>query len=203
MKLILASTSPRRRKLIKLLGLPFESVSPKNVEEHLDYSNNSILLEELKELSRKKAISVGDNYSEDIVIGADTIVVHNDKLLEKPTSEDDAIQYLKGLSGDTHIVYTGVTLSKKNKQISFIEKTYVTFREIPDKVIRTYVGTGLPLDKAGAYGIQDFGALFVEKITGDFYNVMGFPVGKIWEYLLKWGVAFDEEATWSSKGEIF
>jgi septum formation protein len=203
MKLILASTSPRRRKLIKLLGLPFESVSPKNVEEHLDSSNISVLLEGLKELSRKKARSVNNDYSEDIVIGADTIVVHNGKLLEKPTGADDAIKYLKRLSGDTHVVYTAVTLSKKNKQITFIEKTYVTFREIPDKVIRTYVGTGLPLDKAGAYGIQDFGALFVEKISGDFYNVMGFPVGKIWEYLLKWGVAFDEETTWSSKREIF
>ncbi|MEA2065917.1 MAG: Maf family protein [Thermotogota bacterium] len=203
MKLILASTSPRRRKLIKLLGLPFESVSPKNVEEHFDSSKISILLEELKELSRKKAMSVSDDYSEDIVIGADTIVVHNDKLLEKPTDADDAIKYLKSLSGDTHNVYTGVTLLKSNKQISFIEKTSVTFREIPNEVIRIYVRTGLPLDKAGAYGIQDSGALFVEKITGDFYNVMGFPVGKIWEYLLKWGVAFDEETTWSSKGEIF
>jgi len=203
MKLILASTSPRRRKLIRLLGLPYESVSPNNVEECLNYSSLSELLEGIKELSRKKAASIISDHMEDIIIGADTIVVHNDKLLEKPNCEDDAVQYLKRLSGDTHNVYTGVTLIKSNEHLSFIEKTYVTFREIPESIIRAYVRTGLPLDKAGAYGIQDFGALFVEKISGDFYNVMGFPVGKIWEYLLKWGVSFDKETDWSAKGEIF
>ncbi|MFO7881722.1 MAG: Maf family protein [Kosmotogaceae bacterium] len=203
MKLILASSSPRRRKLIKLLGLPYQSVSPKNVEEYLDSSDISKLLKELKELSRKKALSVNDDYKDDIVIGADTIVVHDNGLLEKPTDEDDAINYLRRLSGETHIVYTGVTLLKNNKCLSFIEMTYVTFRELPEKIIKAYVKTGIPLDKAGAYGIQDFGALFVEKIMGDFYNVMGFPVGKIWEYLLKWGVSFDEETNWSAKGEVF
>ncbi|MFW6119643.1 MAG: Maf family protein [Petrotogales bacterium] len=203
MKLILASTSPRRRKLIKLLGLPYENISPKDVEEYLDSSDISKLLEDLKELSKKKALSVSKDYKEDIVIGADTIVVHDNTLLEKPYSEDEAIYYLKRLSGKTHNVYTGVTLIKNDDISSFIETTYVTFRKIPEEIIKLYVKTGLPLDKAGAYGIQDFGALFVEEIAGDFYNVMGFPVGKIWEYLLKWGVTFDEKANWSAKGEVF
>ncbi len=203
MKLILASTSPRRRKLIKLLGLPYKSVSPKDVEEYLDSSDISKLLEDLKELSKRKALSVSNDYKEDIVIGADTIVVHDNNLLEKPSSEDEAIHYLKILSGKTHSVYTGVTLVKGDGLFSFIETTYVTFRKISEEIIKSYVKTGLPLDKAGAYGIQDFGALFVEKISGDFYNVMGFPVGKIWEYLLKWGVTFDEKANWSAKGEVF
>ncbi len=123
-----------------------------------------------------------------IIITADTIVVLNKKIIGKPVDEKDAFIILKKLSSNTHQVYTGFAIynSRKNSTLVDYEKTFVTFRKISDKEIKDYIKTGSPMDKAGAYGIQDdFGAVFVEKINGCYYNVVGLPLFKLYENLKK------------------
>jgi septum formation protein len=134
-------------------------------------------------LSKKKAMEVAKNYNDAIVISADTIVVLDGEIINKPRDSDEAIQMLKKLSGKTHQVYTGFTIldTKTGKFICDFEVTEVKFRELSEEEIKEYVATGSPLDKAGAYGIQDdYGAVFVEKINGCFYNVVGFPLTKFY-----------------------
>ncbi|WP_287809531.1 Maf family protein [Kosmotoga sp.] len=180
-KVVLASTSPRRRELMKYLGVHFVCVSPKDVDETIDACD---LENELMRLAVKKCKSISDIYPDSVTIGADTVVVLDNEILGKPINRAEAKAFLKRLSGKTHIVYTGVALLfPGNEEITFVEKTFVTFRDLPDDAIDYYVATGIPLDKAGAYGIQDYGALFVKEIRGDFYNVMGLPIGRIWEIL--------------------
>jgi len=137
-------------------------------------------------LSKKKASEIAQRIGGVIVVGADTIVVLGDRILEKPRTHDEAAEMLKSLSGKTHTVYTGVSVieagpgSASNRHTGFVEKTLVTFGELSDNQINHYIKTGSPFDKAGAYGIQDDrGALFVEKIDGDFYNVMGLPIFRL------------------------
>ncbi len=178
--LVLASASPRRQNLLKQIGLNF-IVHPSGIDEnsHPTISPEKYVLE----LSKKKALEVAKNYTDAIIVSADTIVVLDDKIINKPKSPDEAKQMLKMLSGKTHKVYTGFTIldTKTNKIFSDFEVTDVKFREISDDEIEEYVATGSPLDKAGAYGIQDdYGAVFVERINGCFYNVVGFPLTKFY-----------------------
>lgn len=183
-ELILASSSPRRRSLMKLMGIPFSVVTPEGVDETLV---NKDIENEILDLAVRKAESVLKIKPWCTVIGADTIVYLDGEILGKPASKEEAFSYLKRLSGNTHSVITGVAIICKTSRIAFFEKTLVTFRKIPEKSILKYIGTGIPMDKAGAYGIQDYGALFVKEIKGDFYNVMGFPIGRIWETLRNGG----------------
>lgn len=178
-KIVLASGSPRRKSLFELMGFNFEVVTSEvdEKEEEFEYPEVKVL-----ELSHKKAVKVAENVKEGIVVGADTIVVLDDKILEKPENEKQAKTMLRKLSGRTHIVCTGFSIFRKpdGRCVSEYSKTGVTFRELGDEEIDAYIETKSPLDKAGGYGIQDFGALFVNKIDGCFYNVMGFPVTKFY-----------------------
>lgn len=175
---ILASRSPRRSKLLSLLGFDFE-VIPSDVEENLD----TILPPEAFciHLAWSKAEDVARHLDREcIVLGADTIVVLDDKILNKPVDRNNAIEMLKELSGRTHTVYTGLALIKTGavrKWKTSYRATKVTFRKLDEEEIVEYVATGSPMDKAGAYGIQDdFGAVFVTDIYGDYYNIVGLPL---------------------------
>lgn len=137
----------------------------------------------MQHLALRKAKDVAGNHKDALVIGADTIVVFNDEILEKPDTHHEAKKMLENLSGQTHQVLTGVALCKVNASnniadsASFVETTDVTFGDLSNRNINTYVASGSPMDKAGGYGIQDdFGAIFVKKIEGDYYNVVGFPL---------------------------
>ncbi|MBL7958762.1 septum formation inhibitor Maf [bacterium] len=179
--IILASASPRRAQILSQIGFNYKVV-PSSIEEIF---TNHDPVEVAKELAMNKAKEVAESYPESIVIGADTIVFLNNQILGKPASEAEAIAMLRSLSGNTHVVYTAFAIIQKsmNKQIVDLETTEVTFRNLSDEEIRLYVRSGSPMDKAGAYGIQDQSAVFVEKITGDFYNVVGLPISKIYDYL--------------------
>jgi septum formation protein len=167
--LTLASSSPRRRQLLEMLGIPL-TVVPSNVlevrrtlETPMDY---------VERLAREKALSVPG----DLVLGADTTVVVRDSVLEKPTDEADALRMLQQLQGRTHQVVTSVALVADESVHQATDVTNVTFRRVDDDFLAAYVATGEPMDKAGAYGIQGYGAALVERIDGDFFSVMGLPV---------------------------
>lgn len=181
--IILASSSPRRAHLMRLLGIAF-TVQESGVHEDVD---NSCPPEEIvRRLSLQKAKNVASRLHSGIVIGADTIVVLDGRILGKPSTEEEAVAMLLRLSGRTHSVFTGFALvdAETKKSCIDFERTEVTFRRLSADEIRSYVGSGSPMDKAGAYGIQDdYGAVFVEKIEGCFYNVVGFPLSKFYAAL--------------------
>ena len=184
-KYILASKSQRRKQLLKQIGLNFTSVESK-VTELEEEDHNPIDL--IKYNSLNKSRTVAFNYSNGIVIGADTIVVLDKQIINKPKDSKDAVKILKSLSNKKHFVYTGINIidTKTGNEIFDYEKTIVYFRKLNDDEINFYVKNHKPLDKAGAYGIQDdFGCLFIEKITGDYYNIMGLPLAKLYSNLLK------------------
>ena len=184
-KIYLASKSPRRRKLLKQLGIKFYSFPVNSVEDFLDGEHpvrcvKRIALEKM-ELAKPKV-------QNSIVITADTIVVLGSQIIGKPVNKKDAIKILTLLSGKIHKVYTGfcVVNQKTNKMIVDFEKTEVEFRSLNKDEIVDYVNGGSPMDKAGAYGIQDdFGAVFVRKINGCYYNVVGLPLTKLYKTLRK------------------
>jgi septum formation protein len=178
-ELILASGSPRRQDLLRMLGLTF-SVHVPEIEENIspnDSPENIVIA-----LSKQKALHVAKSYENARIVGADTVVVLEGKILGKPKDENDAFSMLQMLSGKTHEVFTGYTIVARpqNETASGYERTAVTFHELHADEIRAYIGTKSPLDKAGAYGIQDAGALFVKRIDGCFYNVMGFPLASFY-----------------------
>lgn len=179
--IVLASSSPRRRELLSKIDIPF-TIKTKDFIEEIDYSLPKG--EIVKNISFQKAKCVQEN-NYDIYIAADTIVVLDEKILTKPKDFDDAVDMLKKLSGKAHYVYTGVCILKGKNTINFYEKTLVEFYDICLEDILKYVNSGEPLDKAGSYGIQDFGATFVKRIEGDFYNVMGLPLSKVYYELNK------------------
>ena len=186
MAVILASASPRRKQLLEMLGLDFE-VRPAKGEERLP---DGIGPEEaVRRLSLQKAASVAQECApEDVVIGADTIVWHDGRILGKPKDEQDAARMLSALSGNVHRVYTGVTVIRGETVLSAAEETKVRFRRLSGPEIDAYIKTGEPMDKAGAYGAQGCASLFVEGIEGDFFNVMGLPVCRLGKLLKEVGV---------------
>ena len=185
MRIILASSSPRRKRLFEILGMNYEVIPPRVKEDYDEYEGFGELVESL---ALKKAREVFERTFEDrIVIGADTIVVYKGEILGKPSTIEEAKDFLRKLSGDWHEVYTGVAVVWNEGEHAFHEKTKVWFRNLPEELITRYAESGIPLDKAGAYGIQDLGAVFVERIEGDFYTVVGLPVGKVWEFFMKMG----------------
>lgn len=174
MKLILASGSPRRAELLEKMGLTFQ-VEPSNTDEVLEPGLTP--QQEVVHLSLGKAKAVAADHPEEaVVLSADTVVELDGKILGKPHSEEAAIAMLRALSGRSHRVLTGVTVMSPKGTETHCEETEVYFRPISDEEIRWYVKTGEPMDKAGAYGIQGYAAMFIEKINGDYYNVMGLPV---------------------------
>ena len=179
MQLILASQSPRRRELLGLFGIPF-AVRVADIDETMD--SNLPAAEAVAQISRKKALAV-ERGADDVLIAADTIVVVGGKILGKPHSAQEAEQMLRLLSGRDHQVMTGVTVLCGDREEVFTEVTDLHFRELTDSEIHRYVQSGEPMDKAGAYGIQGGAALFCEKMTGDYYNVMGLPVCRLGQVL--------------------
>jgi septum formation protein len=182
--LILASSSPRRKELLHNLHLSFE-VSSKNVDESFD--PNLQPSEVVMELAQRKAKAVFKDHPDAFVIGSDTIVVYQGQILHKPTDEEDAVRKLRMLSGKKHEVYTGVSILSPHATARFYEKTEVLFWELTDEEIMSYVQSGEPLDKAGAYGIQGYGSMLVKKIDGDYYAVVGLPVSRTVRELKKLG----------------
>ena len=175
MQLILASQSPRRRELLGLFHIPFE-VKVADIDETM--APHLRVEDAVQDVSRRKAMAIAAEEGE-VVIAADTIVVVDGKILGKPQTPDHAKQMLRSLSGRDHQVMTGVAIRKGAQCITHTEVTDVTFRALTDAEIDAYVATGEPMDKAGAYGIQGGAALFCEKLTGDYYNVMGLPVCRL------------------------
>ena len=184
MNLILASASPRRQELLKLFGLPFV-VRVADIDETMDPALSPC--DEVSRVSRCKAAAI-PRESGDVVIAADTIVVCEGKVLGKPKTEEAAFAMLRLLSGRDHQVMTGVTVLRDEEIVSFTEITDLHFRELSDKEIARYIASGEPMDKAGAYGVQGQGALLVERIDGDFFNVMGLPVLLLSQMLQQFGV---------------
>lgn len=181
-KLILASSSPRRKEILEKEGFEFEIILPDNVGENkvsLDPVNHVL------ELSRKKAESVAKRLKEGLILGADTIVVLDGEILGKPKDEKEAQVILKKLGGKAHKVYTGLTLINKSndKVLSDYDSTKVFFNQLEDEDISNYITTGEPLDKAGAYGIQGMGSFLVHHIEGNLDNVIGLPMKKLKEML--------------------
>jgi septum formation protein len=184
-KIFLASKSPRRRKLLKQLNLNFRSFSVdiNEIVKRKEKPSSAVL-----RLSKEKLELAKEKNLEGIIITADTIVVLDSKILGKPKDKKDAFRILKMLSGRTHTVYTGYSIfnSENNRTISEYETTKVTFRKLTDEEILEYIAGGSPMDKAGAYGIQDdFGAVFIKKINGCYYNVVGLPLAKLYHALLR------------------
>jgi septum formation protein len=183
--IFLASKSPRRRKLLKQLNLKFKSFS---VDMDEKIHKNELPNKAVLRLSKEKLDLAKLKVKNGIIITADTIVVLDKTILGKPINKKDAFRILKLLSGKTHIVYTGYSIYNfvNGKTISEYEKTEVTFRELTDDEIKDYIAGGSPMDKAGAYGIQDdFGAVFIKKINGCYYNVVGLPLAKFYHALLR------------------
>ncbi len=193
-RLILASASPRRRELLEQIGATFQ-VMPAKGEEVITKEQPE---QAVMELSRQKAEEIAEKIADGIadedvlVLGADTVVVYEGKILGKPKDESDARAMLSMLNGRTHSVFTGVTvivMKNGTSQIhSFYEETEVSMYPMTDAQISYYIRTGEPMDKAGAYGIQGKGAVFIEKIHGDYNNVVGLPVAKIFYKMLESGI---------------
>lgn len=180
-ELVLASGSPRRKELLETAGLEF-AVIVADVEEIIP--ENAAPQEVVKSLALQKAQAVAKYNPDKTVIGADTVVVCNGKILGKPKNEEDAFNMLRALSGRRHSVCTGVALINADKTINFCETTEVEFHPLTDEEIRAYIKTGEPMDKAGAYGIQGKGCVLVKKIDGDYFNVVGLPVSRVYRELL-------------------
>lgn len=194
MKIYLASASPRRKELLKQVGLSFKTM-PSTVEERITKTEPGEVVEEL---SYQKAVDVCGKLTEEgkedfVVIGADTVVSCWGEILGKPQDRADAVRMLGNLQGGSHQVYTGVTLAWKYKDMSamyatFCECTDVTMYSMTDEEIKRYVDSGEPMDKAGAYAIQGLCAAYIQGICGDYNNVVGLPVGRVCQELKKRGL---------------
>lgn len=186
-EIILASRSPRRVMLLERFGINF-TCKPAEIDETIFPSENPI--QAVKRLAKMKADIAADSFGTGIVIAADTIVIYRGEILGQPRNKDDAYEKLSILSGQSHEVVTAICvkdISNNNFEIG-TEITKVYFRRISYEEILRYINTGEPMDKAGAYGIQGIGAIFVEKIEGCFFNVVGLPLGKLSLMLKKFGV---------------
>lgn len=181
-KLILASKSPRRRELMKLLGHPFISIASTVKENTIKGETPS---QHVIRLSELKARDIGNKRDNSIIIGSDTIVVLDDEMLEKPDSSEQAVEMLMKLQDNTHTVFTGFALydTATENLFSSYETTCVSMRKMTIELARLYVATGEPLDKAGAYGIQGYGAVLITSINGCFFNVMGLPLARLMDAL--------------------
>jgi len=180
MNIILASASPRRQELLKKITENFLCI-PADIEE--SYPQNTDILRVPEYLALKKAEHIAKNYVDCVVIGSDTGVFADGKMLGKPKTKADAYAMLKSLSGKTHSVITGCALVKGDKKVTFSSETKVTFYELADSEIENYISTGECDDKAGAYGIQGYGALLIKEIKGDYFNVVGLPVAELYRKL--------------------
>lgn len=180
MKIILASSSPRRNEILDLVGIKHETI-PSSCIEVIDRSKS--IEEIVKSLAYQKAMDVFKNHNDDLVIGADTIVKVDNEILGKPKGEADAIRMLHLLQNKTHEVVTGVSIITKDKQETFYETTFVTFLPLSDEEITNYLKNENVYDKAGSYAIQGYAAKYISKLDGSYYNVMGLPIATLCQKL--------------------
>lgn len=179
-KVILASVSPRRKELFSLLGISFEAI-PAKIEEPI---NNEAPQTQAMQNALRKAQLVKDKVDKDaLVVSADTIVVLDNHILGKPADTEEAGNYLRLLSGRTHSVFTGICIYCNDTVNISYEQTFVQFAPLTEAEIDAYIATGEPMDKAGAYGIQGYGAQFIIKVEGCYFNVMGFPIRLFYDLL--------------------
>ncbi len=180
MELVLASQSPRRREVLTLMGIPY-TADVCTEPEAADLGCSAA--EMVQRLAYDKAKNVLQRHPNACVLGSDTVVLLHGAILGKPHSPDEAKAYLRRMQGQSHDVYTGVALLKADYTDIRCEVTHVTFRPMSEREIDWYVGTGEPLDKAGAYGVQGLGAVFVERIEGNYFNVIGLPAPTVYDML--------------------
>ena len=180
MKVILASASPRRAEILRMIGINF-TVCPADIDEDICCGDPARLTEIISE---KKALAVSGRVGENdnFIIAADTVVAIDGLILGKPKSQSQAAHMLLMLSGKRHAVFTGVCMKYMDKTVIFHEKSEVEFCQMSDEEILSYISSGEPMDKAGAYGIQGLGSKYVKGIVGDFFNVMGFPVNSFYRH---------------------
>lgn len=186
-KIVLASSSPRRIELIKSIGLEFTQVTPRAKEEQV--SDDPVETVEMN--SFRKAESIMHQFPDSLIIGSDTVVYLERKILGKPVNDEDAERMLWDLSGKIHHVFTGVTIidSKTGNRMTRHTKTSVLFKKLTENSIRNYIKSGEPKDKAGAYGIQGKGRKLIDRIDGSYTNVVGLPIELVSEMLEKYGVS--------------
>lgn len=175
-KLILASSSPRRQQLLKQVKIPY-TVRTADVNESTITTSDPY--KKVTELAKLKGRSLPLGSDREVILSADTLIALDEEILEKPKTKEEAYDMISSLSGKIHEVLTGVTLRSKNKERTFVECTKVEFWPLSEEDIRAYINTDEPYDKAGAYGIQSLGAIFVKQLIGDYYNVMGLPLSKV------------------------
>ena len=185
-KVILGSSSPRRKEILNFFSLPFE-VAASDFDESKEFFQGNPH-DFATTVAEKKGHALTRQFPSQVIITADTVVYFEEKLLFKPKDEQDARHMLKSLSGKTHTVITGVGVCKGSNCFSESEATLVTFNQLTDKQIETYLQTTHPMDKAGSYGIQEVGSLLVSHIEGSFYNVVGLPVNPLSNLLAKVGI---------------
>jgi septum formation protein len=178
--LVLASSSPRRRELLSILGIPF-TVQTAGIDESAKAGESPT--QYATRLAREKARAVANGRPADPVLGADTIVILGNEVLGKPRDTDDARRMLRALSGKVHQVTTAVCLAMNGRSRDHLETTSVFMREIPEAEINEYIATGEPMDKAGAYAIQGGAAKWIYRIEGDYFNVVGLPLAAVWQLL--------------------
>jgi septum formation protein len=186
-RVVLASQSPRRRELLTLVGVPHEVLAADIDESVLPHEAPAAHCERL---AREKALAVGRRDPDAVTIGSDTIVVIDGQILGKPADERDAARMLRLLSGRTHTVHTAVAVARGEALVSGVEDVAVTFRPLDDAEITAYVATREPMDKAGSYGIQGYGATIVERIDGDYFAVMGLPLVRLMRLLARVGLEY-------------
>lgn len=182
MKVYLASASPRRREILNLAGIKHSVIIPE-VSEEFDVAPDTPAqtVEILSERKAKAALELLKEEKDDfLVIAADTVVALGDNIFGKPRDIEDAFNTVRSLSGERHEVYTGVTVASRSKTVSFVEQSSVYFRDLSDEEIEKYIKTGEPMDKAGAYGIQGKGCVFVKRIEGDYFNIVGLPIYRVY-----------------------
>ena len=187
MELILASQSPRRWELFKLVGLDYTAVTS-DADENISLGEPGSFVEQL---ALRKAEAVKQAHPGACIVGADTIVWLDGEIIGKPRNEEDAVRILKKLSGRTHTVYTGVAVLTDGSTQLCHDTTMVTMEEIPEEDIRAYVASGEPLDKAGAYGIQGPAAVFVKRVEGCYFTIIGMPMHKLYHMLANVGICPD------------
>lgn len=187
MRVVLASSSPRRRELLRMIGIPHE-VMPADVDE--TYLPHEEPAAHAERLAREKAATIAARVGDALVIAADTIVVVDGDVLGKPRDEAEAARMLRRLSDRSHVVHTAVAVRYFDQASAAVESPRVTFRPLDDARIEAYIATGEPMDKAGAYGIQGFGATLVSGIEGDYFAVMGLPLHRLIRLLEELGVEY-------------
>lgn len=199
MNIVLASASPRRQELLSRMGLLFTIQIPDIDESRFSGLSPHELVETLSQY-KSAQVALGC-HPDDLIIAADTVVVLDGSILGKPSNELEAFHMLSSLSGRTHEVYTGVTVRMGARLQTIHEISSVRFRSLSEEEIRLYIATGEPMDKAGAYGIQGYGALLISELHGDYFNVMGLPLCRLGQILCSFGIDVLQQAAKREGGE--